>query len=251
MADPNAPKSGPLAFLGIGGVMSKEEFTQNYNNLGNHAFDKYRYHGALTEAQVGDRLNHPDWSQDQLERNAERRVSQVMNSDGSLKEGVYKKWSVVQDTILNPITSYMEGAIQSAYDQSNLGEYGSNSNGSGGGGRGGGSGGSSGSDKDNSGTKKERVDLVLCNKKEIPKLNVNLFKKPPNFTILNKNFKLRDIKINSQDKPKAIMNAVKNGIIETQKRMDPKIIQDEAADYDPLESTDGKSVPSGTTKTTT
>ena len=48
------------------------------------------------------------------------------------------------------------------------------------------------------------------------------------------------------------MNAIKNGIIETQKRMDPKIIQDEEAVYDPVAASDGKSTtPSGTTKTTT
>ena len=78
---------------------------------------------------------------------------------------------------------------------------------------------------------------------------MNLFKTPPNFTILNKNFKVRDIKINSQDKPKAIMAAVKNGIIETQKRMDPKIIQDESGEYDPLAATEGKATPSGNTPT--
>ena len=111
---------------------------------------------------------------------------------------------------------------------------------------GGGSGRGSGSgnkDKDQ-GTKKERVDLVLCNKKEIPKLNVNLFKKAPSFTILNKNFKLRDIKVNTQDKPKAVLASIKNAIIDVQKRTDPKIIQDEEAIYDPVGATDGNT-PSG------
>ena len=174
-----------------------------------------------------------------------------MNADGSLKDGVYRKWSVVQDTILRPVTDYMEGAVTSAYDQSNIGEYGGGDT-SKGSGTGGGDAGGSNKDNDKSGSKKERVDLVLCNKKEIPKLNVNLFKKPPSFTILNKNFRVRDIKISSQDKPKAIMNAVKNGIIETQKRMDPKIIQDEESVYDPVAASDGTSTtPSGTTKTTT
>ena len=97
--------------------------------------------------------------------------------------------------------------------------------------------------------KKSRVDLVLCNKKEIPKLNVNLFKKPPSFTVLNKNFKLRDIKVNTQDKPKAIVSAVKNAIIDTQKRTDPKIIQDEGGEYDPVAATDGNATPTGTTNT--
>jgi len=114
-------------------------------------------------------------------------------------------------------------------------------------------GGSGSGDKDNNdtGTRKERVDLVLCNRKTIPKLNVNLFKKPPSFTILNKNFKLRDVKINSEDKPKAIMAAIKNSFIDIQKRTDPKIIQDEDAVYDPAAATDGTNVPSGSAKTNT
>ena len=117
---------------------------------------------------------------------------------------------------------------------------------------GGGSGSGSGSgNKDNSGTKKERVDLVLCSKKEIPKLNVNLFKKPPTFTVLNKNFKVRDVKINTEDTPKAIMSSIKNAFIDVQKRSDPKIIQDEDAVYDPNGATDGNPLPSGTAKTKT
>lgn len=111
--------------------------------------------------------------------------------------------------------------------------------------------GSGDKDKDNTGTKKERVDLVLCSKKEIPKLNVNLFKKPPTFTVLNKNFKVRDVKINTEDTPKAIMSAIKNSFIDVQKRSDPKIIQDEDAVYDPEGSTEGNPLPSGTAKTRT
>lgn len=141
------------------------------------------------------------------------------------------------------IIDYAQKAVTSAYDRSSIGEYGGGkaSGASGGGGSG------DGSDKSNTGSTKSRVDLVLCSKKTIPKLNVNLFKKAPNFTILNKNFKLRDIKINSQDKPDAITDAIKNGIIETQKRMDPKIIQSEESVYDPVTSTDGTSIPSGNT----
>ena len=121
-----------------------------------------------------------------------------------------------------------------------------------GGSSGGGGGGSGSGDKDkDTGTKKERVDLVLCNKKEIPKLNVNLFKKAPSFTILNKNFKLRDIKVNTQDKPKAVLASIKNAIIDVQKRTDPKIIQDEEAEYDPVAATDGNQTPSGSTGTST
>lgn len=137
------------------------------------------------------------------------------------------------------------GAVEAAYLASDTGE----DEGSGSGG-GGGSGGGSDKDDDKK-TKKERVDLVLCNKKEIPKLNVNLFKKPPSFTVLNKNFKLRDIKVNTQDKPKAVLSSIKNAIIDVQKRSDPKIIQDEAAEYDPAGATDGNSVPSGSTNTST
>lgn len=118
-------------------------------------------------------------------------------------------------------------------------------------GSGSGSGSGSGDNDDNKGTKKERVDLVLCSKKEIPKLNVNLFKKPPTFTVLNKNFKVRDVKINTEDTPKAIMSSIKNAFIDVQKRSDPKIIQDEDAVYDPEGATDGNPLPSGTAKTRT
>lgn len=140
-------------------------------------------------------------------------------------------------------SSKFKEALMAAYEASDIGESDD----------GGSSGSGSGSDNDNkdTGTKKERVDLVLCNKKEIPKLNVNLFKKAPSFTVLNKNFKLRDIKVNTQDKPKAILSSIKNAIIDVQKRSDPKIIQDEAAEYDPVSATDGTQVPSGSTSTAT
>jgi hypothetical protein len=97
--------------------------------------------------------------------------------------------------------------------------------------------------------KKNWVNLAICNKKEIPKLNVNLFKKPPNFTILNRNFKLRDVNVNTADDAKSIQNAVKNSIIEIQNRSNPKIIQDDAAEYDPVNATDGNPIPTGTKKT--
>lgn len=97
--------------------------------------------------------------------------------------------------------------------------------------------------------KKNWVNLAICNKKEIPKLNVNLFKKPPNFTILNRNFKLRDVNVNTADDAKSIQNAVKNSIIEIQNRSNPKIIQDDAAEYDPLAATEGNTLPTGTKKT--
>lgn len=107
-------------------------------------------------------------------------------------------------------------------------------------------------DKDSSkdtANKKNWVNLAICNKKEIPKLNVNLFKKPPNFTILNRNFKLRDVNVNTADDAKSIQNAVKNSIIEIQNRSNPKIIQDDAAEYDPVNATEGNTLPTGTKKT--
>lgn len=104
-------------------------------------------------------------------------------------------------------------------------------------------------DKDSSSNRKNWVNLAICNKKEIPKLNVNLFKKPPNFTILNRNFKLRDVNVNTADDAKSIQNAVKNSIIEIQNRSNPKIIQDDAAEYDPVNATDGNTLPVGTKKT--
>lgn len=156
----------------------------------------------------------------------------------------------IQDYLIDIDKNYQNPGflekIENAYEASGIGEP--DDNGSGGGGGGSGSGDSDNKDK---GTKKERVDLVLCNKKEIPKLNVNLFKKPPSFTVLNKNFKLRDIKVNTQDKPKAVLSSIKNAIIDVQKRSDPKIIQDESAEYDPVSATEGSSVPSGSTNTGT
>lgn len=238
--DPNAPKS----WWGLGPAYSKEEFTQKMSDLSDHDFDKYRENRWRSLAEVTARTQHPEWTQDEINSYADRSMSKILNSDGTLKDGVYRKQGTIDDTILSPALKTLEPQIRSMYEQSNVGEYGGNS-GSGGSGSGGGSG--DGSDKSNSGSTRSRVDLVLCSKKTIPKLNVNLFKKAPNFTILNKNFKLRDIKINSQDKPDAITDAIKNGIIETQKRMDPKIIQSEESVYDPVTSTDGTSIPSGNT----
>lgn len=181
-----------------------------------------------------------------VEQNSKRLYSKLDKMGGSYQDKL--------DTATWGIVQYAQKATMAAYDASNIGEYGSGSRGSGGGSGGGsGSGGGGGSDKgsDKNQNVKNRVDLVLCNKKTIPKLNVNLFKKAPNFTVLNKNFKVRDIKINTEDKPKAIMNAVKNGIIDVQRRTDPKIIQDDEAEYDPTAATDGDNLPHGSTQTTT
>lgn len=181
-----------------------------------------------------------------VEQNSKRLYGKLDKMGGSYQDKL--------DTATWGIVQYAQKATMAAYDASNIGEYGSGSRGSGGGSGGGsGSGGGGGSDKgsDKNQNVKNRVDLVLCNKKTIPKLNVNLFKKAPNFTVLNKNFKVRDIKINTEDKPKAIMNAVKNGIIDVQRRTDPKIIQDEEAEYNPTAATDGDNLPHGSTQTTT
>ncbi len=111
--------------------------------------------------------------------------------------------------------------------------------------------GDNGKDTDTSDADKQRyVQLAICNKKAIPKLNVNLFKKAPTFTVLNKNFKLRDIKINTADKAKNIENSLKNAIIDVQERSDPKIIQDSEAEYDPVGATDdATNLPTGASLT--
>ena len=252
------------AIAGILGAKAQEEAEhaayQEYKRSGDAEYtDEDAFIAAVARGELPDyekkiltSLEGTSWSlvngnsdPDAIKKNGDR-LYEKLNKNSSYQDRL--------NTATWGIVNYASKNILDAYDQSSVGEYGNGSrgtgNGSGGGGSGSGDSGSGDSDK-NSGTKKERVDLVLCNKKEIPKLNVNLFKKAPNFTVLNKNFRLRDIKINSEDKPKAIMNAVKNGIIETQKRMDPKIIQDETAEYNPVEATDGSSTPSGTTKTTT
>ena len=111
--------------------------------------------------------------------------------------------------------------------------------------------GDNGKDTDDSDANKQRyVQLAICNKKAIPKLNVNLFKKAPTFTVLNKNFKLRDIKINTADKAKNIENSLKNAIIDVQERSDPKIIQDSEGEYDPVGATDdATNLPTGASLT--
>lgn len=242
LRDPNAERS----WFGFGGLYDEKEFNNMISQKGSPMYEKYGKPALEQAAIATSMLTQPG-------RTYEEHLAAGKRSLQKVEEESNKYGTNFQD-MMNTVTKGMPEALQkqvmSAYDQSNIGEYGSGSGSGGGGSGGGGSGKGSGSDS-GSGTRKERVDLVLCNKKEIPKLNVNLFKKPPNFTILNKNFKLRDIKINSQDKPKAIMNAIKNGIIETQKRMDPKIIQDDVAEFDPVSATEGNSVPKGNTKTTT
>lgn len=235
LQDPNAPKS----WWGLGGAYSKEEFTQHMANLKDHDFDKYRENRWRSLAQVTAGELHPEWGPDERKAYADRAMKQLLDENGNLKDSVYKKQNIIDDTILGPGMKTLAKQIEAAYDQSQVGEYGggkdTGSGGSGGGGDGsGGDGSGSGS-----GSTRNRVDLVLCNKKTIPKLNVNLFKKPPQFKINNKQFSIRDININTQDKPNAMADAVKDSIIRTQQRMDPKIVQDEQAVYDPAAATDG------------
>ncbi len=187
---------------------------------------------------------NPGASSEEIKAEADKYYNQVKDSP----YGSNAQMSTLYKRIQNQVALDIDAAYQNSDDGSGSGGDSGSGSGSGNGGSGSGGGSDSGSD-DSGSTKKSRVDLVLCNKKEIPKLNVNLFKKAPSFTVLNKNFKLRDIKVNTQDKPKAIVSAVKNAIIDTQKRTDPKIIQDEGGEYDPVAATDGNSTPTGTTNT--
>lgn len=179
-------------------------------------------------------------------------------------DGSYDKWKANLESgkttgeyfvqsMLKYGTQKMAKNIENAYyEQADQIANTGNAGGAGSGAGGGSGGGSDKGSDDKESNKKNYVDLVICNKKTIPKLNVNLFKKEPTFKIQNQNLKLRDIKINTQDKPKAISSAVKNAIIDVQERTNPKIIQDQEAEYNPVEATEGTSgtdVPTGTTQT--
>ena len=156
----------------------------------------------MTLAQMGEKARNPNWSDTYAWNYALKKGEK----EGILKLTTDDKGRIIPEladgisvaTAMKTARENYSGAVTPAlieqYMGSGIGDT-ENSN------SGGGSGSGSGNDK-NEGTRKERVDLVLCNKKEIPKLNVNLFKKPPTFTVLNKNFKLRDVKINTEDKPK-------------------------------------------------
>ena len=183
----------------------------------------------------GDRIRNPEWTDKQVS-DYSKRIDRLIDQGMSFTDAM--------ELARKNYAGAVAPQVDAAYHASSVGEEEGGSGGSGGGGSGSGN-------KDNTGTRKERVDLVLCSKKEIPKLNVNLFKKPPTFTVLNKNFKVRDVKINTEDTPKAIMSAIKNSFIDVQKRSDPKIIQDEEGVYNPEEATEGNPLPSGTAKTRT
>lgn len=228
----------------IPGVTDQDSFVSKIASLNTDAAKYWRGNVYASLGGTAYAVNNPGASPNDI-KEAGQRLSNEVQSQQAKNHTNYQD---ALNTLTKPIVYYAQGAVMAAYEQSNIGGYGSSSNPSGSGGGGGGGGGSGGGSGDSDkGTKKNRVDLVLCNKKEIPKLNVNLFKKEPNFTVLNKNFKLRDIKINTKDTPKSILTAVKNGLIDTAKRMDPKIIQDEEGEYDPTGATEGKDTPSGTT----
>lgn len=248
-AQETAEKSAFKEYQRAGGSSSEEEFMSRLGNLDDKDMDVYRDKVFKSLAGAGWSVNNQaDATPDNIKKNADRLITESDYQNKSRESGA--SYQDMLNTVTKPLTNFAQSATMAAYDQSNIGEYGSGSRSSGSGsGGGGGDGSDKGSDK--TPNVKNRVDLVLCNKKTIPKLNVNLFKKAPNFTVLNKNFKVRDIKINTEDKPKAMMNAVKNGIIDVQRRTDPKIIQDDEAVYDPTAATDGDNLPRGSTQTTT
>lgn len=214
-----------------------------YWNMGGNQKEAGRI--AYTYESMAEQARHPDWSQEQIHNTVMEKMDGMLDSNGRLTSNFANTLGTIQKNYADAI----QPTVKDAYLASQIGEEDDDQNAAGDSGSGGGDGGD-GSDS-GKGNKKERVDLVLCNKKEIPKLNVNLFKKPPSFTVLNKNFKLRDIKVNTQDKPKAVLSSIKNAIIDVQKRTDPKIIQDETAEYDPAGATDGNNVPSGSSSTGT
>ena len=182
---------------------------------------------------------NPTWSEHDAEVWIQNRQNEMLKKQGITRSDI--QYKAIEDTLLQGISGKAYREILDQYENSS-----SDSDDDSGKGKG------SGSDKDKDKDKtsgRNWVNLAICNKKEIPKLNVNLFKKPPNFTILNRNFKLRDVNVNTADDAKSIQNAVKNSIIEIQNRSNPKIIQDDAAEYDPINATEGNKLPTGTKKT--
>lgn len=218
--------------------MNNEGLTpqQYYNKYGNDAFLQEHYFDAMAK---GTGMN--------MESDAYTEL--MSKGEGLTRVGYQDMMATFRKGMQSSLATRVEDAYYSQLPQ--LAEMDTPQGGTGSG-SGDGSGSGSGSDDDKESNKKNYVDLVICNKKTIPKLNVNLFKKEPTFKIQNQNLKLRDIKINTQDKPKAISSAVKNAIIDVQERTNPKIIQDQEAEYNPVEATEGTSgtdVPTGTTQT--
>ena len=243
-ASTNANAAAIAAMLG---AESFQIINENYETLHDgrsivEDLNANKYKGdvatALDEWAVQLGLNTTDGSYEDWKANLQSgKISGEYFIQSMLKYGTQKMATNIEN-------AYYEQADQIA-------DTGSNGSGAG---SGSGDGSGSGSDdEDKESSKKNYVDLVICNKKTIPKLNVNLFKKEPTFKIQNQNLKLRDIKINTQDKPKAISSAVKNAIIDVQERTNPKIIQDQEAEYNPVEASEGTTtgtdVPTGTSQT--
>lgn len=210
-------------------VGDKEYTQRQWNDAINIAEGGFKAYGDAFRASMG-------YTQEEMNEAGKKQLENLQKNGASAKA----QWDTIKkygtwagtDIINKKYSEQLEEQVQTPDD---------------------GTGGSGDSDKDKDKDNKNRknwVNLAICNKKEIPKLNVNLFKKPPNFTILNRNFKLRDVNVNTADDAKSIQNAVKNSIIEIQNRSNPKIIQDDAAEYDPINATEGgKNIPTGTKKT--
>lgn len=211
-----------------------------WENLFGMGMDKQAVLKAQHDKLVGMAMAaNPTWSEHDAEVWIQNRQNEMLKKQGVTRSDI--QYKAIEDTLLKGISGKAYRDILDQYENSSS----DSDNDSG---KGKGSGSDKDKDKDKS-SKKNWVNLAICNKKEIPKLNVNLFKKPPNFTILNRNFKLRDVNVNTADDAKSIQNAVKNSIIEIQNRSNPKIIQDDAAEYDPVNATEGNQLPTGTKKT--
>lgn len=211
-----------------------------WENLFGMGMDKQAVLKAQHDKLVGMAMAaNPTWSEHDAEVWIQNRQNEMLKKQGVTRSDI--QYKAIEDTLLKGISGKAYRDILDQYENSSSDSDDDS-------GKGKGSGSDKDKDKDKS-SKKNWVNLAICNKKEIPKLNVNLFKKPPNFTILNRNFKLRDVNVNTADDAKSIQNAVKNSIIEIQNRSNPKIIQDDAAEYDPVNATEGNPLPTGTKKT--
>lgn len=234
-------KRGVLNILGVDEATRVAAGGGNWwENLFGLGMDKQAILKAQHDKLIGMAMAaNPTWSERDAEVWIQNRQNEMLKKQGITRSDI--QYQAIEDTLLKGISGKAYRDILDQYENSS-----SDSDDDSGKGRG------SGSDKDKDKDKtsgKNWVNLAICNKKEIPKLNVNLFKKPPNFTILNRNFKLRDVNVNTADDAKSIQNAVKNSIIEIQNRSNPKIIQDDAAEYDPINATEGNTLPTGTKKT--
>lgn len=234
-------KRGFLNLLGVDEATRVASGGGNWwENLFGMGMDKQAVLKAQHDKLIGMAMAaNPTWSEHDAEVWIQNRQNEMLKKQGITRSDI--QYKTIEDTLLKGISGKAYRDILDQYENSSSdSDEGSE--------KGKGSGSGSDKDKDKS-SGKNWVNLAICNKKEIPKLNVNLFKKPPNFTILNRNFKLRDVNVNTADDAKSIQNAVKNSIIEIQNRSNPKIIQDDAAEYDPVNATEGNQLPTGTKKT--